>query len=87
MLTNPPKQSVTVWTDRQAQYLAFIYDYTKVNRRPPAETDIARFFGLAPPSVHRMIVELEQRGLISRTSGASRSIRVLVPRSNLPELE
>ena len=87
MLTNPPKQSVTVWTDRQAQYLAFIYHYTKVNRRPPAETDIARFFGLAPPSVHRMIVELEQRGLISRTSGASRSIRVLVPRSNLPELE
>ena len=87
MLTNPPKQSVTVWTDRQAQYLAFIYDYTKVNRRPPAETDIARFFGLAPPSVHRMIVELEQRGLISRTSGASRSIRVLIPRSDLPELE
>lgn len=87
MLPNSPKQSVTVWTDRQAQYLAFIYDYTKVNRQPPAETDIARFFGVAPPSVHRMVVELEQRGLIGRTAGAARSIRVLVPRSDLPELE
>ena len=87
MLPNSPKQTVTAWTDRQAQYLAFIYDYTKVNRQPPAETDIARFFGLAPPSVHRMIVELEQRGLIARTPGASRSIRVLIPRSDLPELE
>lgn len=76
-----------MWTDRQAQYLAFIHDYTKVNRRPPAETDIARFLGVAPPSVHRMIVELEQRGLIARTAGAARSIQVLVPRSDLPELE
>ena len=75
------------WTDRQGQYLAFIHDYTKVNRQAPAETDIARFFGLAPPSVHRMIVELEQRGLIARTAGAARSVRVLVPRADLPELE
>ena len=75
------------WTARQGQYLAFIYDYTKVNRQPPAETDIARFFGLAPPSVHRMVVELEERGLLSRTPGAARSLRVLVPRAELPELE
>lgn len=75
------------WTDRQGQYLAFIYDYTKVNRQPPAETDIARFFGLAPPSVHRMVVELVERGLLSRTPGAARSLRVLVPRAELPELE
>ena len=80
--TRPPR-----WTDRQGQYLAFIYDYTKVNRQPPAETDIARFFGLAPPSVHRMVVELVERGLLSRTPGAARSLRVLVPRAELPELE
>ena len=82
-----PSADVPQWTARQGQYLAFIYDYTKVNRQPPAETDIARFFGLAPPSVHRMIVELEQRGLLSRTPGAARSLRVLVPRAELPELE
>lgn len=75
------------WTDRQGQYLAFIYDYTKVNRQAPSETDIARFFRLAPPSVHRMIVELEQRGLITRIQGAARSIRVCVSRAELPELE
>jgi Mn-dependent DtxR family transcriptional regulator len=75
------------WTERQGQYLAFIHDYTKVNRQPPAETDIARYFGLAPPSVHRMVVELVERGLLARTPGAARSLKVLVPRAELPELE
>lgn len=75
------------WTARQGQYLSFIYDYTKVNRQPPSETDIARFFGLAPPSVHRMVVELEERGFLSRVPGAPRSLCVLVPRAELPELE
>lgn len=71
--STPPR-----WTERQGQYLAFIYDYTKVNRQPPAETDIARFFGLAPPSVHRMVVELVERGLLAKTPGAARRLRVLV---------
>lgn len=81
-VSTPPR-----WTERQGQYLAFIYDYTKVNRQPPAETDIARFFGLAPPSVHRMVVELVDRGLLAKTPGAARSLRVLVRRAELPELE
>lgn len=75
------------WTPRQGQYLAFILDYTKINRQPPAETDIAGYFGLAPPSVHRMLVELEQRGLLTRTPRTARSLRVLVDRRELPELE
>lgn len=87
MPSEPKPARIQRWTDRQGQYLAFIYDYTKVNRQPPAETDIARFFGLAPPSVHRMVVELVERGLLSRTPGAARSLCVLVPRADLPELE
>lgn len=87
MPTEPLPPNSRRWTDRQGQYLAFIHDYTKVNRQPPAETDIARFFGLAPPSVHRMVVELVERGLLARTPGAARSLRVLVPRAELPELE
>ncbi len=75
------------WTDRQGQYLAFIYDYSKVNRRPPAVTDIARFFGLAPPSAHRMVAALAKAGLLAKEPGVARSLRVLVPRSELPELE
>ncbi|MSQ02460.1 MAG: MarR family transcriptional regulator [Myxococcales bacterium] len=81
-VSRPPR-----WTDRQGQYLAFIHDYTKVNRQPPAETDIARFFDLAPPSVHRMAVELAERGLLAKTPSAARSLRVLVPRAELPEIE
>ena len=56
---------------KQGQYHAYTHAYTKVNRQAPAETDTAKLFGLAPPSVHRMLVELEQRGLIARTPGAA----------------
>ena len=58
-----------------------------VNGRPPAEADMMRFFRLTPPSVHQMILKLEQLGLISRQPGVPRSIVVLLDRSALPPLE
>lgn len=75
-----------VFTPRQGQYLAFIHAYTLVNGRPPAEADMQRFFRVTPPSVHQMVVTLEQAGLISRQPGIARSIAVLVDRRDLPEL-
>ena len=75
------------FTDRQGQYLAFIYHYSKVNRRPPAEADIRDFFNVSAPTVHQMIIALESRGFIERTRGAARSVRVLVPLAALPPLE
>ena len=66
------------FTARQGEYLSFIQQYTEVNRRPPAEADIALYFGISPPSVHQMILGLERRGLVSRTPGKVRSMRVLV---------
>ena len=75
------------YTAKQGQYLAFIYHYTKLNRRPPAQTDIQRFFEVSPPSVHNMLLTLERKGLLSRTPGAARSIEVLVGRDDLPHLE
>jgi DNA-binding MarR family transcriptional regulator len=75
------------FTARQGQFLAFIYTYTLVNGRPPAEADMMRFFRLTPPSVHQMILKLEQAGLISRQPGVPRSIVVLLDRSALPPLE
>jgi hypothetical protein len=75
------------FTARQGQFLAFIYTYTLVNGRPPAEADMMRFFRLTPPSVHQMILKLEQAGLISRQPGVPRSIVVLLDRSALPALE
>jgi repressor LexA len=75
------------YTVKQGQYLAFIYYYTKVNGRPPAEADMQRYFQTTPPSVHQMVLTLERNGLIARSPGAPRSIRVLLDRSDLPDLE
>lgn len=78
--------SLQGFTPKQGQYLAFIHACTPVNGRPPAEADMQRFFRVTPPSVHQMVVTLQQAGLISRQPGIARSIAVLVDRCDLPEL-
>ena len=74
------------FTDKQGQYLAFIYYYTKLNGRAPSEADLERYFSVTAPSVHQMVLTLEAKGLIARTPGVGRSIRLLVPREELPDL-
>lgn len=83
----PTDSSPKPFTETQGQYLAFIYTYDLVNNRPPAEADIQAFFGVTPPTVHRMIIELERRGLIRRTPRQARSIAVTVPPEELPPLQ
>ena len=78
--------SPPLFTARQGQYLAFIHAYTLVNGRPPAEADMMRFFRVTPPTVHQMVLNLEQAGLISRQPGVARSVAVLLDRSDLPAL-
>ena len=75
------------YTHKQGQYLAFIYYYTKINRRPPAEADIQRYFCVTPPTVHQMILRIEEKGLIKRIPGQARSIEVLLPLEQLPPLD
>ena len=75
------------YTRQQGQFLAFIYYYTKVNGRPPAEADMQRYFQVSPATVHQMVVTLERRGFIARVPGQGRSIRLLLPREKLPDLE
>lgn len=75
------------FTAKQGQYLAFIYAYTKLNRRPPAETDFQRYFRVTPPTVHQMIRTLTSNGLIVREAGVARTIRLLIEPQNLPILE
>ena len=75
------------FTPKQGQYLAFIYHYTKINRRPPAEADIQRYFRVTPPTVHQMVLRLEEKDLITRVPGQARSIQVLVPPEKLPLLD
>jgi DNA-binding MarR family transcriptional regulator len=75
------------FTETQGQYLAFIYTYSHMFRRPPAEADMQRHFRVSPPSVHQMIVTLERNGLIRRKPGVPRSIELLVAPENLPILQ
>jgi DNA-binding MarR family transcriptional regulator len=69
-------------TELQGQYLA----YTKIHRQPPAEADLQRYFEVTPPTVHRMLLELARKGLISREPTRPRSIRLLVAPEKLPVL-
>ncbi|MGH7631308.1 MAG: LexA family protein [Gemmatimonadales bacterium] len=75
------------FTVKQGQYLAFIYYYTKIHGRAPAESELQQYFKVTPPSVHQMILTLEAHGLISREPGRPRSIRLLLGRGELPDLE
>lgn len=75
------------FTEKQGQYLAFIYTYVLLHRQPPAEADFQRFFCVTPPSVHQMIIQLERLGLIRRTPRQPRSIELLVPDDELPKLQ
>ena len=75
------------YTAKQGQYLAFIYYYTKIHGLPPAEADIQRYFRVSAPAVHQMILAVEAHGLIERSPGQGRSIRLLLTREQLPDLE
>ena len=72
---------------KQGQYLAFIYAYTRVHRRAPAESEIQDYFHTTPPSVHGMLKTLQKRGLVSRRAGEARSTKVLLAAHEIPELE
>lgn len=76
-----------VFTPLQGQYLAFIHAYAVLNGRSPAEAEMMRFFRVSPPTVHRMVLTLEQAGLISRQPGQPRNIVLPLDRSALPALD
>ncbi len=74
------------WTPKQGQYLAFLYAYTTIFGRAPAEHDMQLFFRTTPPSVHTMVLTLERHGFIRRQAGVARSIELLVLPEDLPIL-
>ena len=75
------------FTSLQGQYLAFIHYYTKIHGHPPAEADMQEYFKVSAPSVHQMVVTIEKKGLIKKIPGKGRTISLLVPRDQLPDLE
>lgn len=74
------------YTEKQGRYLAFIHYYTKLHGQPPSEAEMQRHFAVTPPTVHQMVLTLERNGLIERTAGMARSIKVLVEPDELPKL-
>ena len=75
------------YTPRQGRFLAFIYYYTKLNGIPPAEADMQRYFRVTAPAVHEMVKALHRLGFITREPGKPRTIRLTLPREELPDLE
>ena len=74
------------FTAKQGQYLAYIHLYTRLHRRPPAETDMREYFRVSPPSVHQMVLTLERAGFIRRLPRTARSIELLIEPTQLPDL-
>ena len=74
------------FTTTQGQYLAFIYAYTRVLGRPPAEADMQRHFKVTAPTVHQMVLTLERNGLVKREPGIARSIQLMIAPEALPIL-
>ncbi len=75
------------YTIKQGQYLAFIHYYNKIHGRSPSEAELQKYFGVSPPTVHQMVLSLENLELIERTPGQGRSLRLLLDREQLPDLE
>lgn len=87
LLRYPSFRMAPAFTTRQGEYLTFIYRYTQKFGVAPSFEEIGSHFGTTPPSVNSMIKTLCARGLLARLPGAARSLRVLVPVSQLPEGE
>jgi DNA-binding MarR family transcriptional regulator len=74
------------FTAKQGQYLAFIWAYSQINRRAPAEADFQRYFKVTAPSVHQMLKTLHQIGFIEKQPGVARSVQLLASPQELPIL-
>ena len=48
---------------------------------------MVKFFRVTPPSVHGMVVKLEELGLVTREPGLARSVRVAIAEGEIPILE
>lgn len=75
------------FTQKQGQYLSFIFYYSKLNKKSPAFRDFEIYFESSSASVNSMIKKLVEKRLISKEAGKSRSIELLIERNELPELE
>ena len=81
-----PARLIRSYTARQGQYLAFIYYYSKIHLCSPLEADMQRHFCVSQSAVRQMVQSLAKLGFIERTPGQGPSVKLLVPRDQLPDL-
>lgn len=63
---------------RQQRVFNFIKKYMESNTEPPTIAEIAGYFGYnSPATVHRILVILENEGMIRRTPLVSRGIEIV----------
>ena len=79
-------RSAKTFTPKQGQYLAFIHSTRASTGGLLPKPTCKHYFGVTPPSVHQMVVTLEQAGFIRRQPRVARSIEVLVDPQLLPQL-
>lgn len=84
VLIAAPEPADIPYTKKQGEYLAFIYQYTKMRGFPPAFAEMEHYFGVTPPTVNQMIKNLEKKGLIEKEPRKARSIKVTLPAEQIP---
>ena len=81
------ENKMSLYTEKEGQYLAFIFYYKKINGVSPAQIDLQRYFEVSPPTVHNMILKLEKKNLINRVPNAPRSLTINIKECELPRLQ
>ena len=81
------RKKMSLYTEKEGQYLAFIFYYTKINGVPPAQADFQRYFAVSPPTVHQTILQLEKKSLIYRIPNTPRSVTLKLEEFELPRLK
>ena len=81
------ENKMSLYTEKEGQYLAFIFYYKKINGVSPAQIDLQRYFEVSPPTVHNMLLKLEKKNLINRVPNAPRSLTINIKECELPKLQ
>ena len=87
MMQHNHVKKISRYTEKEGQYLAFIFYYKKINGVSPAQIDLQHYFKVSPPTVHNTILQLEKKKLIHRIPNTARSITVTLDEAELPRLK
>ena len=90
------REKALLYTDRQGQYLTFIYYYAKLYGYPPAQADIQRYFGITRsfrqqhaqnPGKTRSYIESSPPTALNQVAPVPRGTsRPVISRSILPSI-